>query len=1005
MAPLRLFVLGPPRLERDGRPVEVHLRRALALLVYLAADARPHGREALAALLWPDSDEPEARGRLRRTLHRLTEALGDDVVAVDGDTLRLSPMLDLWLDSRAFEDHAATGLAPTEAAPSGPERLEHLTRAASLYADDFLAGFTLPDSAAWDEWQFLQREHLRQTFGQVLRSLVRAHRVQGAWEAGIGYARRWLALDPLHEPARRALMRLYAFAGQQAAALRQYQEGMRLLEAELGAAPESKTTALYEAIKARRLTPPTVQPARPPPAPDAWPPAAAAPMSASPRLRRRHTLPAQPTRLLGRDREQALVADRLLQEDTRLLTLTGPGGVGKTHLALQVAADLADRFEGGVSFVDLAPVLNPALVGAAIAQALGVGEAAGRRLPESVKDHLGEQQALLLLDNFEHLLAAAPLVADLLAACRRLKVLVTSRAMLHLRGEKEVAVPPLALPAREHVLSLPALGAYAAVALFVERARDARPDFAITSENAPSVAEICRRLEGLPLAIELAAARVKLLPPRALLARLDHRLALLTGGPRDLPARQQTLRDTIAWSYDLLSEPEQRLFRRLAVFVGGCELGAAEAVCAGDGLTPDEVLDLLSGLAAKSLVQTEERDEEVHYRFLESIREYAAEKLREAGEDALVRERHRDWLLALAEQAEPQLRGPHSVSWLERLEHERDNLRAALAWCVERGEAEAGLRLVAALARFWQIRVPYREIQAVLAELLASPAANEPSATVQTARMKALLAAGAQALRLGDRDVADMQYQEALAIGRQLGDQHGLAMALVSVGRVARVRGDYPAARQYDMEAIPVFEALGDDFWLARTYHHLGVAAFYEGDLATARERYEASLATFERLDDELGIVTVLEELGEVAYLQGDLDTARSLLGTTLEMARRINDKDRIAMALAALAGVAAVQRQATRALRLGAAAAALNASTGLSNSPAWHANFKRWLEPARQALTAESCAAAETAGRAMTLDEAIEYALAGDGPASEEPSERVASRHEPAQHARSPEA
>ena len=409
---------------------------------------------------------------------------------------------------------------------------------------------------------------------------------QGAWEAGIGYARRWLALDPLHEPARRALMRLYAFAGQQAAALRQYQEGVRLLEAELGAAPESKTTALYEAIKARRLAPPTVQPTVPPPASatDTRSPAAAAPMSASPRPRSRHSLPAPPTRLIGRDREQALIADRLLQEDTRLLTLTGPGGVGKTHLALQVAADLADRFEDGVSFVGLAPVLDPALVGSAIAQALGVGEATGRPLLESVKDHLRERELLLLLDNFEHVLAAAPLVADLLAACRRLKVLVTSRAVLHLRGEKEVAVPPLALPAREHVLSLPALAGYAAVALFVERARDARPDFAITSENAPAVAEICRRLDGLPLAIELAAARVKLLPPRALLARLEHRLALLTGGPRDLPARQQTLRDTIAWSYDLLDPAEQALFRRLAVFVGGCTLEAAEAVCAGDGL-------------------------------------------------------------------------------------------------------------------------------------------------------------------------------------------------------------------------------------------------------------------------------------------------------------------------------------------------------------------------------------------------------------------------------------
>jgi DNA-binding SARP family transcriptional activator len=267
MSRLRLLVLGPPRLERDGQPAELNLRRAVALLVYLAVTSRPHGREALAALLWPDGDESEARGRLRRTLHRLAEALGDDVVVTDGDTLRLSPSVDLWLDSRAFEHHAAAGLATTEAQPPDPERLEHLTRAAGLYADDFLAGFALPDSAAWDEWQFLRREHLRQVCARVLECLVAAHRARGEWEVAIGHARRWLALDPLHEPAQRALMQLYAFAGQQAAALRQYQECARLLEAELGLAPEKETTALYEAVKARRLTAPVAVSPVPVPAP------------------------------------------------------------------------------------------------------------------------------------------------------------------------------------------------------------------------------------------------------------------------------------------------------------------------------------------------------------------------------------------------------------------------------------------------------------------------------------------------------------------------------------------------------------------------------------------------------------------------------------------------------------------------------------------------------------------------------------------------------------------
>jgi non-specific serine/threonine protein kinase len=443
--------------------------------------------------------------------------------------------------------------------------------------------------------------------------------------------------------------------------------------------------------------------------------------------------------------------------------------------------------------------------------------------------------------------------------------------------------------------------------------------------------------------------------------------------------RYRTLRALIDWSHDLLEASEQILLRRLAVFAGGWTLDAAEGVCAGAGLAGEEILDLLSALAAKSLIQAEEDGEEVRYRFLESLREYAAERLRGAGEEPRLRACHRDWLLAFAEQAEPELSGPNAIRWLDRLEHERENLRAATGFCIERGDADVGLRLLAALARFWQIRGPFREILDLLAELLVLRAAHELSAGAQMSRLKGLVAAGTLALRLGDQDAAESYYQEALGVGRYLGDQRALAMALVSLGRVARARGDYAAVRQSDEEALALFSAVGDDFWVARTRHHLGVAAFYEGDLTTAREHYETSLAIFERLDDEPGIVTLLEELGEVAYLQGDLTKATSMLRTTIERAHRIDDRDRVAMALAALAGVAAAQGRAVRALRLGAAARVINAATGLSNSPAWHANFDRWLEPARQSLDADSTVAAEAAGRSMPLHDAITYALNGD--------------------------
>jgi predicted ATPase/DNA-binding CsgD family transcriptional regulator len=711
----------------------------------------------------------------------------------------------------------------------------------------------------------------------------------------------------------------------------------------------------------------------------------------------RHNLPQPLTTFIGREREIA-EARRLLAE-TRLLTLTGTGGVGKTRLGHAVAASLLDVFDGGVWVVELAALADPSLVPHALATVLDVREEADRPLTASLASALRPERLLLVLDNCEHLIEACAVIADaLLRACPDLRILATSRQALGIGGETTFHVPSLSLSApcegstasapREDEIcefdscapstsgSIQSATPSEAVRLFVERTRAAVPAFTLTDRNSSAVEQICRRLDGIPLAIELAAARVAVLNPEQIEVRLDDRFRLLSGGSRTALPRYRTLRALIDWSHDLLDQQEKVLLRRLAVFAGGWTLEAAESVCAGDGLAPEEILDLLSGLVSKSLVLTGEDAEGVRYRFLESLREYAAEKQRDAGEDAVLPGRHCDWLLALAERAETELRGPRAVSWLDRLERERENLRAALAWCVERGAAEPGLRLASALSRFWQIRGPYREIRAVLAELLASPAAKQCSAPVQEARMKALLAAGVLAMRQDDRDTADIQYQEALEISRQLGDRRGLAMALVSIGRVARVRGDHPAARSYQMEAIRVLEALGDDFWLAKAYHHLGVAAYVQDDLVTARKHYEACLAIFEQLGDELGIVTALAELGEVAFSQGDLETAQSLLGTSLEMARRIDDKDRIAKALAALAGLAAARSRPRRALRLAAAATALVEATDQRNSPAWHALVERWLEPARRALSAEACAAEQAAGRAMPLDEATEYAL-----------------------------
>jgi predicted ATPase/class 3 adenylate cyclase len=419
-------------------------------------------------------------------------------------------------------------------------------------------------------------------------------------------------------------------------------------------------------------------------------------------------LPVQPNPLVGRAAELVKVSDLLMHEDVRLVTLTGVGGTGKTRLALQVAADLLDRFEDGVFFVDLAPLADPALVLPTIAATLGIREAGGRSLRDSLVSYLTGKRLLLLLDNFEHLLAASSVVADLLAACGDLKVLATSRATLHVRAEREFPVPPMALPDPTRLPAPDRLAEVAAVTLFVQRAQAAKPDFALTAENASAVADLCVRLDGLPLAIELAAARVKLLPPPALLTRLERRLPVLTGGPRDLPARQRTLRDTIAWSHDLLSPQEQTLFQRLSVFAGGSTLEAVEAVA-----NPDGGLDTFAALAAlvdhSLLRQSEGADGEPRFVMLETIREYGLERLAEHV-SVVLRESHAHYYLALAERLRPRIDSREGKTILARLDAEHPNLRAALTWAIEQGDADIGVQLGAASWKFWYVRGLARSI-------------------------------------------------------------------------------------------------------------------------------------------------------------------------------------------------------------------------------------------------------------------------------------------------------
>jgi non-specific serine/threonine protein kinase len=712
----------------------------------------------------------------------------------------------------------------------------------------------------------------------------------------------------------------------------------------------------------------------------------------------RHNLPQPLSSFVGREHEID-EASRMLGT-ARLLTLTGAGGIGKTRLGLEIAGRLIETFRDGVWLVELAPLSDATLVPRAVANVLSVPEDPGRPPIESLAEVLRGELLLLVLDNCEHLIeACAALALALLRTCPGIRIVATSRHLLGIEGETTLRVPSLALAQRSDtpvkvttvaaegwrpICARPSVHQWSArpdsseaVHLFVERAQAVAPGFELTERNAPAVQHICEHLDGIPLAIELAAARVTVLSPEQIVARLGDRFGLLTGGSRGALPRHQTLMALLDWSYDLLDAWEQVLLRRLSVFVGGWTLEAAEAVCASDALPPHRILDLLSGLVAKSLVLPCGPVDEVRYRFLESIREYAQTRLRDAGEESFVRMRHRDWFLSLAERAEPELKGAGSVHWLDRLERERENLWAALSWSIVREAAEAGLRLAGALARFWLVRGPYRETRAAVTELLGLPGGHEPTPSMQAARAKLLCAAGGLAMRQDNQEAADGYYQEALQITQAYGNRPLLAVTLFLMGHLARVRGQYATARKHHWAAIRLFEVLGDDYWMAYAHHDLGLAAYYEGDLATARTHYQTALTLAESVGDVLSVASALNDLGEVAFLLGDLDEACLLERKCLAMARAIGDKKLISMTLGALAGLAAAQQRPAVAARLAAAVHALDESSGLRHSPAWHALLERWLEPAIAALGADAWAAEEEAGQALPLDRAIDLALA----------------------------
>ncbi|MDP9367537.1 MAG: tetratricopeptide repeat protein [Chloroflexota bacterium] len=620
---------------------------------------------------------------------------------------------------------------------------------------------------------------------------------------------------------------------------------------------------------------------------------------------RPNNLPAQPTPLVGREREVAAAREKLCRPEVRLLTLTGPGGIGKTRLGLQVAVELIDDLADGVFFVPLGAVREPEGLIPAIAAALGLRETGERPLRAVLAEHLAGRELLLVLDNLEQLLEAAPLVAELLEGAPRLKVLATSREPLHLRAEHELGVPPLTLPPLKPLPPPEDLLRYEAVALFVGRSQAVAPNFLLDGGNGAAVAEICVRLDGLPLAIELAAARSRTFSPAELLAQLSMRLPTLTGGYRDLPARQRTLRDTIAWSHDLLLPEEQACFRRLAAFAGGFTPEAASIVAgaATDGTEEGDQTPstdaLLASLAAKSLLRREFGSEgrsdgaETRYGMLETIREYGGERLEASGEAVPVRRAHADYFLTLAERAAPELTGADQVTWLDRLETEHDNLRVALDWLDQADDeqaAEAHLQLAAALWRFWWVRGFLSEGRRRLERSVARPGQG-PAAV----RAAALDGQGVLAATQGDSDQAVVLHEQALSTARMSGDRAGAARSLTNLGVVAHQCGDYERAKEHYEAALELLRELEDERGIANSLHGLGMLALFSGDFAGATNYFTECLAISKKREDTRNVATALEMLGVLAYLQENFLEATVRYEESLTLWRLLGDRQGIA--------------------------------------------------------------------------------------------------------------
>ena len=857
MVMLSLSLLGSLNIQVAERPlIQLTAQKAQALLIYLAVEARQtHQRDALMTLLWPDYAQRSARQSLRQHLYLLRQAIEPEItnapLIVSGrDTVTLNPAAVLAVDAIQFEQLSGHGHSPQD-----------WQQAADLYRGDFLLDFYLSDSEPFELWAANKRAFYQRRMQELVRRLVNYHLEGGDDEAAETAVRRQLKLDNLQESAHRQLMEIMARNGRRQEALAHFNTLTQLLQDELTIEPEADTVALVEAIRVGNVS--YVEKDKP---------------NLSHHKHSIHNLPYLLTSFIGREKELAEISELVTQH--RLVTLTGVGGIGKTTLAIKVGQQLLTTFPNGVWFIELAPLADPKRVAQTAVYALGLRELSKRPSIETLLDYLRAKNCLLILDNCEHLIqATAQFTQTLLQSCPQMKILATSREIFDLPGETTYYVPPLSLPENQP-LNLTQWSQYEALHLFVDRATTILPEFKVTQNNLQSLLQICQRLDGIPLALELAAARIKLLKPAQIVTRLEHRFNLLTRGNRTALPRQQTLKALVDWSWELLSLSEQILLRRLSVFAGGISLEAVEVVCNNDDTTDFDLLDFLTQLVNKSLVIVNRlQDQEARYHLLETIRQYAQERLIEAGEREKFQQRHLDYFCQLGSRAEKGLVGPVQADWLKRLELELDNLRVALKWA-QAVDIEAGLQLAAALWKFWDSGY-ILEGETWLSQLI-----DRASNVSLSVKAKALGVQSDLNLQMFNLKRAQTLGNESLALYRRIEDGEGVAFALNRLAHLG-IHNVIDAKIMYQMleESLSIYRESGNLLGEAESLDLLG---FYEldkkNDFEQAHKYYEESLSLHQQTRNLGGVSILLNHLGASAMFQRDFENSRSWLEQSLAL-------------------------------------------------------------------------------------------------------------------------